>query len=89
MYSIKIKNKDNLTIVVGQLVLHDLALAAAVADRLIVMSEGTTSATGVPEEVLSSQLIAEVWGVEAELVHRQGRSGLHVEWLDTSPELRN
>ena len=27
MYSIKIKNKDNLTIVVGQLVLHDLALA--------------------------------------------------------------
>ena len=71
------------------LIVHDLALAAAVADRLIVMSEGTTSATGVPEEVLSSQLIAEVWGVEAELVHRQGRSGLHVEWLDTSPELRN
>jgi iron complex transport system ATP-binding protein len=71
------------------LIVHDLALAAAVADRLIVMSEGTTSATGVPEEVLSSQLIAEVWGVEAELVRHEGRSGLHVEWLDTSPELRN
>ncbi|MEX0619955.1 MAG: ABC transporter ATP-binding protein [Solirubrobacterales bacterium] len=63
------------------LIVHDLALAAAVADRLIVMSNGTTSATGPPLEVLSSQLISEVWGVEAELVRHQGRSGLHVEWL--------
>jgi iron complex transport system ATP-binding protein len=64
------------------LIVHDLALAAAVADRIIVMSEGQTIATGPPLEVLSSQLINEVWGVEAELVRHQGRSGLHVEWLE-------
>lgn len=67
------------------LIVHDLALAAAVADRLIVMSQGTTIATGAPLEVLTSQLISEVWGVEAELVRHQGRSGLHVEWLEGDP----
>ena len=67
------------------LIVHDLALAAAVADRIIVMSEGRTIATGPPLEVLSSQLISDVWGVEAELVRHQGRSGLHVEWLESDP----
>ncbi|MCB0869691.1 MAG: ABC transporter ATP-binding protein [Solirubrobacterales bacterium] len=64
------------------LIVHDLALAAAIADRVVVMSHGRTIATGTPEAVLSSQLISEVWGVEAELVHKDGRSALHVEWLD-------
>jgi iron complex transport system ATP-binding protein len=64
------------------LIVHDLALAAAIADRVVVMSDGKTTATGTPAEVLQSQLIADVWGVEAELVRHQGRSGLHVEWLD-------
>ena len=58
------------------------ALAAAVADRVVVMSSGRTIATGTPQEVLTSQLISDVWGVEAELVQREGRSALHVEWLD-------
>ncbi|MCB0831041.1 MAG: ABC transporter ATP-binding protein, partial [Solirubrobacterales bacterium] len=64
------------------LIVHDLALAAAVADRVVVMSSGRTIATGTPQEVLTSQLISDVWGVEAELVQREGRSALHVEWLD-------
>lgn len=64
------------------LIVHDLALAAAIADRVVVMSHGRTIATGTPDQVLTSQLISDVWGVEAELVHREGRSGLHVEWLD-------
>ncbi len=64
------------------LIVHDLALAAAVADRVVVMSHGRTIATGTPQAVLTSQLISDVWGVEAELVQREGRSALHVEWLD-------
>ena len=67
------------------LIVHDLALAAAVADRIVVMSDGRTIATGAPLEVLTSQLISDVWGVEAELVRHQGRSGLHVEWLEGDP----
>jgi iron complex transport system ATP-binding protein len=71
------------------LIVHDLALAAAVADRIVVMSDGRTIATGAPLEVLTSQLIGEVWGVEAELVRHQGRSGLHVEWLEGGPTGRS
>lgn len=64
------------------LIVHDLALAAAIADRVTVLSKGHSIATGTPFEVLTPQLIAEVWGVEAELVSREGRSALHVGWLD-------
>jgi len=31
---------------------------------------------------LTPQLISEVWEVEAELIDHQGRSALHVEWLE-------
>ena len=64
------------------LIVHDLALAAAIADRVVVMSHGETIATGPPDDVLTPQLISEVWHVEAEMVQHQGRSALHVEWLD-------
>lgn len=68
------------------LIVHDLALAAAVADRVTVLSEGRSIATGTPFEVLTPQLISEVWGVEAELVSRDGRSALHVGWLDRTAD---
>lgn len=64
------------------LIVHDLALAAAISDRVVVMSDGETIATGTPDAVLTPQLIADVWGVEAEMVHHEGRTALHVEWLD-------
>lgn len=64
------------------LIVHDLALAAAIADRVVVLADGRTIATGTPDRVLTPELIAEVWGVEARMVHHQGRSALHVEWLD-------
>lgn len=70
------------------LIVHDLALAAAVADRVTVISGGRSIATGTPFEVLTPQLISEVWGVEAELVRRDGRSALHVGWLDRIAEDR-
>ncbi|MGK2931323.1 MAG: ABC transporter ATP-binding protein [Solirubrobacterales bacterium] len=64
------------------LIVHDLALAAAISDRVLVISEGRSTANGVPEAVLTPQLISQVWQVEAELVQHEGRSALHVEWLD-------
>lgn len=68
------------------LIVHDLALAAAIADRVTVISDGRSIATGTPSEVLTEKLIAEVWGVDAELVRREGRSALHVGWLDRAGE---
>ncbi len=63
------------------LVVHDLALAAAIADTVVVVSEGRTVARGAATEVLTSERLAEVWGADAHLSAHQGRTALHVAWL--------
>jgi len=63
------------------LVVHDLALATAVADRVVVVSEGRTVATGSPEEVLTHDRLAETWDADARLTVEEGRTALQVAWL--------
>ena len=46
-------------------VLHEVALAARFADRLIWMSDGRIVADGSPEETLTEQRMREVYGVQA------------------------
>jgi iron complex transport system ATP-binding protein len=75
---------DGLAVV---LVVHDLALAAAVADRVVVMHGGRSVATGPPHEVLAPERIAHVWHVDAALERdADGRTALRVGWLgDSAP----
>ncbi|MFD8953594.1 ABC transporter ATP-binding protein [Streptomyces xanthophaeus] len=47
--------------------LHDLNLAASYCDRLYVLRDGEVTATGTPSEVLTPHLLAEVYGVTAEI----------------------
>ena len=47
--------------------LHDLNLAARFTDRLAVLSRGQLVEDGVPRDVLSPELLRDVWGVQAEL----------------------
>ncbi len=49
-------------------VLHDLNLAAAACDRLGVLSHGRLVASGTPAEVLTTRLVADVFGVRASVV---------------------
>jgi len=63
------------------LVVHDLALAAAIADTVVVVSEGRTVASGAATEVLGSERLAAVWGADARLTIHDGRTALHVAWL--------
>lgn len=51
-------------------VTHDLNLAAAYADRLVLMHNGELRATGSPPEVLRSKLIEEVFQVRVEFHQR-------------------
>jgi iron complex transport system ATP-binding protein len=44
-------------------VLHDLNLAAAACDRLVVMSRGRIVAEGAPAAVLTAERVREVWSV--------------------------
>ncbi len=47
------------------MVLHDLNLAARYADRLVAMRDGRIVAQGPPREVLTADLLAEVFGLRA------------------------
>ncbi|SDN99818.1 ABC transporter ATP-binding protein [Geodermatophilus sp. DSM 45219] len=49
-------------------VLHDLNLAARYAQRLVAMDDGRLVASGAPEEVLTEQLLADVFDLEARVV---------------------
>ncbi|WP_121745249.1 ABC transporter ATP-binding protein [Streptomyces sp. E2N166] len=49
-------------------VLHDLNLAAAACDRLGVLSQGRLVASGAPVDVLTTQLVGDVFGVTASVV---------------------
>ncbi|MFD5558997.1 ABC transporter ATP-binding protein [Streptomyces sp. NPDC127068] len=51
------------------LVLHDLTLAARYADRLVAMKAGRIVAQGAPRDVLTEEMLAEVFGLHARVRH--------------------
>ncbi|MER7013963.1 ABC transporter ATP-binding protein [Saccharopolyspora sp. NPDC000359] len=60
------------------LTLHDLRLAVEFCDRLAVLDNGRIAATGTPTGVLSQDLLAEVFGVQAHLSTHNGHSNLTI-----------
>ena len=49
-------------------VMHDLGLAAAHADRVVVLAEGRIRADGPPDHVLTSELLSDVYQCPIEVV---------------------
>lgn len=47
--------------------IHDLNIAALYCDRIYVLKNGRIFKTGTPEEVLTPEIIAEVYGIEADV----------------------
>ncbi len=60
---------DGRTVVV---VLHDLNLAARYCDRLVVVRDGRVAAQGSPGEVITREMLAQVFGLRAEVVEVAG-----------------
>jgi iron complex transport system ATP-binding protein len=54
--------------------MHDLTLAARFADRVIVMHQGRLVAEGTPGEALTPERLADVFGVEAQIVAVNGEN---------------
>jgi ABC-type cobalamin/Fe3+-siderophores transport system ATPase subunit len=52
---------------------HDLNLAAAGADELVLLDRGHVAAAGKPAEVLSAELLSGVYGVAMERIDRPGQ----------------
>ncbi|GAB3108491.1 ABC transporter ATP-binding protein [Streptomyces calidiresistens] len=65
--------------------LHDLNLAAAFCDRICVLRDGRTVAVGPPREVLTAGLLAEVYGVAAEVAEHPRTGVPQVTVLPTDP----
>ncbi len=53
--------------------LHDIAMARRICDEVVVLDGGAVAAAGEPAQVLTPDLIGQVWGVRAEWV--TGASG--------------
>jgi len=53
-------------------VLHDLALAAAYADRMALIAHGTLTAIGTPREVLTEQRVADAYGLPVRVLDVDG-----------------
>lgn len=67
----RLNRERGMTIV---LVLHDLNQAARYADRMVVLKRGEIMADGMPEDVLTPGLLADVFNVCANIV-RDSASG--------------
>lgn len=57
--------------------LHDLSLAARIADRIIIMAAGRVLADGPPGEALSPQVLSTAYGIETRF--SQGAAGPLIE----------
>ena len=54
-------------------VIHDLSLAAAYADRVAIIAKGTLVAVGAPEAVLTVERVSEVYGLPVDVSLASGR----------------
>jgi len=54
-------------------VVHDLSLAAAAADRVGVVSDGSIRALGTPAEVLRPELLGAVYGLSVDVIEHDDR----------------
>ena len=54
--------------------LHDLGQAARYAQRLVILKEGVVAADGPADQVLTEEIIRDVYGVDVEILH--GASGV-------------
>lgn len=52
---------------------HDLNIASRFADRIVLLSEGRVKADGTPAEVITSENIRDVYGVDCEVIEASGR----------------
>ncbi|ELZ44504.1 ABC transporter [Halorubrum coriense DSM 10284] len=60
-----LRDQSDVTVVV---VLHDIEQAARLADRVIALKDGEVRARGPPEEVVTEELLSEVFRVDADVV---------------------
>lgn len=74
---LKIIRNLNITVISA---IHDLNIAAMFCDRIYVLKDGKIVASGTPREVLTRELIREVYQVESEIVE-DSKGHMHILFL--------
>lgn len=60
--------------------IHDLNLAAAYCDRLYVLRDGQILYEGTPEDVLTKEIIKEIYSIETEIV-KDSKGKMHILFI--------
>lgn len=68
--------------------LHDLNLAAAYCDRIVMLAQGRVVAEGRPEDVLTPELLDRVFGVRAETFAHPVTGRLQLAYAESASALR-
>jgi iron complex transport system ATP-binding protein len=58
------------------LTIHDLTLAARIADRIVILQDGRIVADGTPAEALTPAILRSVYGIDAEWLNPSGQAPL-------------
>lgn len=66
----KLQREEGLTILS---VLHEINMAAEFSDRLLLMNHGSVLAKGTPHEVIKPNHIKEAYGINIEIVEKNGK----------------
>lgn len=66
--------------------LHDLNLAAAYCDRIIVLSKGRVVASGTPQDVFGADLLRDVFGVHAAITTNPLNGRTNIVYADHTEE---
>ena len=75
--------KKNLIII---MVSHDLNLASRFSDKILILKEGKIYRAGLPEEVLTPQIIKEVYGIKVEILRSKITNSLNIIPISTVKE---
>lgn len=60
---------------------HDLNLASAICDRLLVLNQGELVLDGTPEEVISEQMISNIYGICSEVSAHPMHKSPHITYF--------
>ncbi|MDZ7542931.1 ATP-binding cassette domain-containing protein, partial [Clostridium perfringens] len=82
----RLNHELKLTVV---MVLHDLNHAAAYSDKMCVIKEGVLREFGHPRQVLTPELIRQVYGVESEVEYAAGSSAPRIHILQKSRGIKH
>lgn len=69
-----VKNLNRETGIGVVMVLHDLSQALEVSDHIIVIKDGKKYSEGSPEEVITAQMMRDVYHVECNIMYVEGRT---------------